>query len=120
MLGKIALEEHFALEETLGDSQAYMPGWHRLRARLLDIHDERLRLMDQFGIERMLVSLNAPAVQGIPDARRAMEIARRANDCLAQQIARRRTVFRDSPPCRCRTRKQPLKNCSARCGIWDS
>jgi gamma-resorcylate decarboxylase len=89
MLGKIALEEHFAIEETLGDSAHYAHGWDELRARLLDIQDERLRWMDQYGIEWMLLSLNSPAVQAVGDARRAIELARRANDCLAQQIAQR-------------------------------
>jgi predicted TIM-barrel fold metal-dependent hydrolase len=95
MQGKIALEEHFAIDETLGDSQQFMPleFWPELRARLLDIHDRRLRLMDQYGIEMMLLSLNAPAVQAIPDPARASEIARQANDCLAEQVARRRSRF---------------------------
>ena len=34
----------------------------------------RLRLMDEYGIEMMLLSLNAPAVQAIPDTARANEI----------------------------------------------
>lgn len=91
MEGKIALEEHFAIEETLGDSQQFMPleFWAELRARLLDIHDGRLRLMDRHGIEKTILSLNAPAVQAVPDAARAVEIACRANDCLAEQVARR-------------------------------
>jgi predicted TIM-barrel fold metal-dependent hydrolase len=91
MQPKIALEEHFAIEETLGDARPFMPEdqWSDLRARLLDFHDQRLGLMDRYGIEKMIVSLNAPAIQAIPDARRAVDIARKANDCLAQQIARR-------------------------------
>jgi gamma-resorcylate decarboxylase len=89
--GKIALEEHVAIEDTLMDSAGFVPEdhWAELRSRLLDIHDKRLRLMDAHGIERMILSLNAPAVQAIPDARRADEIARRANDALAAEIAKR-------------------------------
>ena len=34
-------------------------------------------------MEMMILSLNAPAVQAIPDAKRANEIARKANDYLA-------------------------------------
>jgi 2,3-dihydroxybenzoate decarboxylase len=41
----------------------------------------------------MILSLNAPAVQAIPDAKKAHEIARRANDFLAEQIARRPERF---------------------------
>ncbi|MEW1649045.1 amidohydrolase family protein [Streptomyces sp. NPDC091219] len=96
MRGKIALEEHFALEETLEDSRRYAPPthWPELRSRLLDIQDRRLRLMDEHGIEMMLLSLNSPAVQGIPDAAKAAELARRANDFLAEQVAARPDRFR--------------------------
>lgn len=39
MQGKIALEEHFAIPETLQDSAGFVPGdyWTELSARLLDI-----------------------------------------------------------------------------------
>jgi gamma-resorcylate decarboxylase len=95
MQPKIALEEHFAIDETLGHAEQFVPGGQRsdLRARLLDFHDLRLGSMDRYGIERMIVSLNAPAIQAIPDTRRAIELARRANDCLAEQIARRPDRF---------------------------
>lgn len=96
MDGKIALEEHFAIEETLADSAAFFPDaiWSELRARLLDIHDRRLRLMDRHGIERMILSLNAPAVQAIPDRKKAVELARRANDALAEACVNRPDRFR--------------------------
>jgi 2,3-dihydroxybenzoate decarboxylase len=41
----------------------------------------------------MLLSLNAPAIQAIPDPARANEIARRANDFLAEQVRKRPTRF---------------------------
>ena len=95
MQGKVALEEHFALEETLGDSARFAPAadWPELKSRLLDIHEKRLREMDDHGIEVMLLSLNAPAVQAITDAAKAHDVARRANDFLAEQVARRPTRF---------------------------
>src|SRR5260370_39083611 len=91
MKGKIALEEHFAIPETLQDSAGFVPGdyWMELSARILDIHDRRLREMDAHGIDMMLLSLNAPAVQAIPDIRKASEMARRANDYLAAEVAKR-------------------------------
>ena len=49
--------------------------------------------MDQHGIEMMVVSLNAPAVQSIPDPKAAVALARKANDALAEQIARRPDRF---------------------------
>jgi gamma-resorcylate decarboxylase len=88
--GKIALEEHFAIEETLMDSAGFLPDnhWAELKSRLLDIQDRRLRLMDQYGVERMILSLNAPAVQAVPDLKRANKLARRANDTLAAEVAK--------------------------------
>jgi 2,3-dihydroxybenzoate decarboxylase len=95
MNGKIGLEEHFAIDETLNDSAGFVPDdhWDELKSRLLDIQDRRLRLMDQQGMEMMLLSLNAPAVQAIPDRARACEVARRANDFLAEQVAKRPDRF---------------------------
>lgn len=96
MDGKIALEEHWAIPETLQDSAGFVPGayWEELQERLLDVQDRRLKLMDEHGIEVMILSLNAPAVQAIPDRRRAIEVARRANDALAEECARRPDRFR--------------------------
>jgi len=89
MNGKIGLEEHFAIRETLQDSAGFLPNdsWKELSKRLLDIQDERLRQMDKNGMEMMILSLNSPAVQAIPDPRKALEIAIRANDELAEQVA---------------------------------
>lgn len=91
MDGKVALEEHFAINETLNDSAGFVPAdhWPELKSRLLDIQERRLRLMDQHGIEWTLLSLNSPAVQAVPDRQRAIDLARRANDFLAEQVARR-------------------------------
>ena len=43
--------------------------WPELRHRLLDIQDTRLAEMDRHGIEMMILSLNAPAVQAIHDVK---------------------------------------------------
>lgn len=95
MNGKIGLEEHFAIAETLQDSAGFVPGdyWKELSKRLTDIHDGRLREMDQNGMEMMILSLNAPAVQAIPETAKAIEIATRANDYLAEQVAKRPDRF---------------------------
>jgi gamma-resorcylate decarboxylase len=87
MQGKVALEEHFAIPETLQDSAGFVPGdyWKELQHRLLDIQDTRLKLMDAHGIETMILSLNAPAVQAIADTKKAIEIARRANGECAKR-----------------------------------
>jgi gamma-resorcylate decarboxylase len=67
--------------------------WSELGPRLLDLQDQRLRLMDAAGIEIMIVSLNAPAIQAIADVKRAVEVAREANDVLAQEVAKRPDRF---------------------------
>lgn len=95
MQGKIGLEEHFAIPETLNDSAGFLPdnSWKELSKRLLDIQEMRLRLMDEHGMEMMLLSLNAPTVQAIYDTSKACEIATRANDFLAEQVAKRPDRF---------------------------
>jgi predicted TIM-barrel fold metal-dependent hydrolase len=95
MKGKIGLEEHFAIAETLQDSAGFVPDdyWKELSKRLLDIHEDRVRQMDESDMEMMILSLNAPAVQAIPDPAKAREIAVRANDFLAEQVARRPSRF---------------------------
>jgi gamma-resorcylate decarboxylase len=94
MQGLIALEEHMAIDDTLGDSKQFMPHvWDELRSRLLDVHGKRLALMDKHGIEMMIMSLNSPAIQSIPNAKRAAEIARKANDALAEEVRKRPDRF---------------------------
>ena len=94
MHGKIALEEHFAVPATLSDSQVFGAHvWEELGPRLTDFQDKRLRLMDASGVEIMIASLNAPAVQAIFDVKRAIAVAREANDYLAAQIAKRPDRF---------------------------
>ncbi len=91
MQGKIAFEEHFAIEETLeqtrpfaGDS-AYLNDFNR---QIVDLGDERLGLMDATGLELAILSLNAPGVQRILDPAAAMDIAQKANERMAAAVAR--------------------------------
>ncbi len=95
MQGKIGLEEHFAIPETLDDSRGFFPDriFAELKERLLDLHGRRLKLMDEHGIEMMLLSLNAPVVQAIPDVHKADALARRANDYLAEEVRKRPDRF---------------------------
>jgi predicted TIM-barrel fold metal-dependent hydrolase len=88
MQGKIAVEEHFRIEETTGSETRY-PGsyWSGLRRKLLEFDGERLTEMDRSGIEMAVISLNSNAIQGIPDVAKATEIARKANDALAHAVA---------------------------------
>ena len=96
MQGKIALEEHYAIEDTLQDSNGYLPPetWEELSGRLMDIEGRRIDEMDQNGVEMMILSLNAPAVQAIYDRDRANEIAKKSNDMLAEWVQRNPGRFR--------------------------
>ena len=95
MQGKIALEEHFAIEDTVLDSKGFFPDhvWPELRSRVLDVQGRRIAQMDAHGVEMTILSLNAPAVQAIPDPARADDVARRANDALAEHVALRPDRF---------------------------
>jgi len=88
MLGKIALEEHFAMSETVHFSAGYAAKEHEaeLSSRLLDLEDGRLRQMDENGVEMMLLSLNSPSVQASWEVAQAKDLARRANDYLAEYV----------------------------------
>ena len=69
MQGKIAVEEHFGIQDTLRESAEYaLPGQlNVLERRLLDLGDERLREMDAHGIGFAILSLNAPGAQSACD-----------------------------------------------------
>jgi len=93
MQGKIALEEHFAIADTISPAHdaryaGWFPAWPDIKRRLLDLSELRLPEMDKHGIELVILSLHNPAVQGIPEANRAAEVARKANDILAEFIAK--------------------------------
>jgi len=95
MQGKIGLEEHFAIADTLSDSKGFLADnvWSELESRLMDLQERRIAEMDRHGMQMMILSLNAPAVQAIPDARKATDTARRANDFLAREVAKRPERF---------------------------
>jgi len=96
MQGKIALEEHFAVDEPDKDAARRLQGaasWAETARRLVDFHDLRLKDMDACDVEYAILSLNAPAVQMILDTDKAITTARRYNDFLAEQVAKRPDRF---------------------------
>ncbi|HTV38503.1 MAG TPA: amidohydrolase family protein [Xanthobacteraceae bacterium] len=94
MQGKIAIEEHFAIPDTTDRSLRYQTEyWTSLPGKLLDVHDRRLAEMDQAGIEIEILSLNSNGVQSVLDPSKAAELARKANDALAEIIAKRPDRF---------------------------
>jgi gamma-resorcylate decarboxylase len=92
---KIAIEEHINVPELVDDAGKYYPpdAWARLRPALLDIEGGLLADMDACGIEKSVLSLSSPGIQAIHDKRRAVDVARRANDLFAEQVAKRPDRF---------------------------
>ena len=91
MKGKIAFEEHMAIKETLQETKSFAGEsgrWEDFTNQILDMGSRRLDNMDATGIEFALQSLNAPGVQGILDPDEAIEIAKKANDTIADAITR--------------------------------
>jgi predicted TIM-barrel fold metal-dependent hydrolase len=94
MQGKIAVEEHFAIPDTTDRSMRYQTEyWTGLPPRLFDMHDRRLAEMDATGIELEIISLNSNGVQSVLDPQKAAVLARKANDALAEAIAKRPDRF---------------------------
>lgn len=95
MENKIGLEEHFAIDATVMDSHGFLAEkvWPELKSRLLDVQEKRIEFMDENGVEMMILSLNAPAIQAIPNCDLAVETAQRSNDFLAEEISKRPERF---------------------------
>ena len=64
----------------------------RFRRQLLDVDAERIRDMDEAGVDMQLLSVTIPGVQ-IFEPARASELAATTNDYLAAAIARHPTRF---------------------------
>src|SRR5580765_8931482 len=90
MRNKTALEEQVASAGSVRESAEYaVPGeGNLLERRLLDVDGERLEEMDKNGIAFAILSLNAPGVQSMFDAKKAVDYATRANDVLAAAVQR--------------------------------
>jgi 5-carboxyvanillate decarboxylase len=57
--------------------------------RLLDLGAQRIRHMDETGIDKAVLALTSPGAQAILDLKEAKQIAQRANDYLAEHVAAR-------------------------------
>jgi len=88
LTGKIALEEHFVLAETMDTSYAVRDLHPEIRQKILDLGSGRLGDMDRGGLDICILSLTAPGVQGVPNVKDAIAQARRTNDYLAENIAK--------------------------------
>jgi gamma-resorcylate decarboxylase len=88
LAGKIALEEHFVLAETIDTSYAMRDLPASTRNRILDLGSGRIADMDRGGLDICILSLTAPGVQAISNVKEAIAQARRTNDYLAENIAK--------------------------------
>jgi 2,3-dihydroxybenzoate decarboxylase len=92
---RVALEEAFWYDGLTtpraapGRRPLFAPGaQERYARRLTDFTEYRLPEMDEYGIDVQVLSLTSPGVQAQPDAQVAVDDARRANDFLAETVAR--------------------------------
>jgi 2,3-dihydroxybenzoate decarboxylase len=86
--GKIALEEHYESHDfnAAGVHNFTNPEYFEgVQERLVNI-DLRIGDMDRNGIEIYIMSLTQPGIEGIPDAAKAIEMAKRMNDYAATKL----------------------------------
>ncbi|KAF5318317.1 hypothetical protein D9758_018679 [Tetrapyrgos nigripes] len=82
--GTIAFEENWGVPEIMGPLAGVSP---QLQADILDVHNQRLRRMDENGIDFMILSCATPCIQGISSPSLAASTAKSVNDQLASQIS---------------------------------
>ena len=99
----VALEEHLVTDEVMrlgeavdprwrDDSAGMMPPGSDMMTRLRDLGDERVRLMDESGVDVQVLSLTTPGVQNL-EAIDARDTASRVNDLIASTVAGRPDRF---------------------------
>jgi 2,3-dihydroxybenzoate decarboxylase len=97
MYGKIALEECWTIPEELvnNDPSKFVPAGtgDRLTTELMDIHEHRLRQMDENGVDFMVLSFSSAGCQGIADRAKAEAQAVLANDRLEAEVLKNPTRF---------------------------
>jgi 2,3-dihydroxybenzoate decarboxylase len=106
---KVAIEEHFMLRELDDYFHTLLKGvssesFDKVLPKFWDLDAGRLADMDKQGIERSILScFNYGSVQLDPDAARAVEMARRMNDILAERITKHPDRFSGFAASRFRT-----------------
>ena len=97
MKGKVALEEHFGIPETLSGSRSFFTLGESfspaIKEGLAEVNQYRIEKMDEAGIEVSIISLNSPAIQMILSKDKAIETAKLANDTLAEACAKHKGRF---------------------------
>jgi predicted TIM-barrel fold metal-dependent hydrolase len=88
MFGKIALEEHWESPDfnAAGVHNFTNPEYFEGVQHRLENIDIRIEDMDRNGIETYIVSLTQPGIKGIPNAAKAVDMAKRMNDYAATKL----------------------------------
>ena len=91
---KIALEEHFSTAVLAKAGYVARPThsdtvFADIERRLRDFDQLRLGAMDEAGIDMSVLSVTTPGIQGVAEAKMAIDLARQVNDFLAGQIQKR-------------------------------
>lgn len=90
MLGKVALEEAFALprfeEKTRWWASLFSTDPETHVKEITDITKIRIQYADKHGVGYQILSYTAPGVQDIWDAKEAQALAVEINDYIAEQI----------------------------------
>jgi uncharacterized protein len=82
----IALEEHLMPADLINQIWPTPMAPEAFMVKLLDVGDERLRVMDEAGIDMQVLSINAPGSQQVP-AEHAAALSRALNDRCADVVA---------------------------------
>jgi 2,3-dihydroxybenzoate decarboxylase len=100
MNNKIAVEEHFFTSELGAIINDWKDKYHFpdmmdeefIRKGLpltgLPFDDHRIPTMDECGVQIQILSTNSPGIQGIENAAKAVDVAKRTNDAAAELIAK--------------------------------
>jgi uncharacterized protein len=82
----IALEEHMLPADLVDQVRPDRTTPEALIAKLVDVGEQRLRVMDDAGIDMQVLSVTAPGTQQVP-AEHAAELSRAINDRCAEVVA---------------------------------
>lgn len=91
MLGKVILEEAFALPR-LEEKTRWWAGLFSIEPEthvkeIQDLTDIRLKYADTYGVGYTILSYTAPGVQDMSDAKEAQALAVEINDYVAERIS---------------------------------
>jgi len=104
---RICIEEHWSNKELdevgmqwrdrigslVSIGQTIPPSFATRLRRLGDFDEFRLPLMDESGITMQVLALSSPGIQGLTDASKAIDVAKRTNDFQAEIIGKHSDRF---------------------------